>query len=136
MNSLRLLSFQAKRSGQWLSQRYLAFMLFCFGTIQNVFAVGPDASKIPDFQIPGVDSTTKDPIEIIYIVGKALFVLVAVGLAGICILAVVKALITTYNRATDENDKKGWGPFLLALIVGFIVIFFSLWLVKLAIGLF
>jgi len=52
------------------------------------------------------------------------------------IMTVVKALIKTYNAATDENDKKGWGPFIIALILGFILIFFSLWLVKLAIGLF
>ena len=51
-------------------------------------------------------------------------------------MTVVKALIKTYNAATDENDKKGWGPFIIALILGFILIFFSLWLVKLAIGLF
>lgn len=136
MNSLRSLFFSIKKGWQWASQRYLAVILLCFATVQNVFAAGPDASKIPDFQIPGVDSNTKDPFEIIYIVVKALVTLAAVLFAAWCIMTVVKALIKTYNQATDEADKKGWGPFLAALIIGFILIFFSLWLVKMAIGLF
>ncbi|PJG84805.1 DUF2976 domain-containing protein [Conservatibacter flavescens] len=136
MNPLHSLTFKAKQGWQWVSQRYLAVMLFCFGAIQNAFAAGPDASKIPDFQIPGVDSNTKDPMEIIYIVVKSLVTLAAVLFAAWCIMTVVKALIKTYNQATDESDKKGWGPFIAALIIGFILIFFSLWLVKMAIGLF
>ena len=119
-----------------LYSRYLAVMLFFWGTIQNAFAAGPDASKIPDFQIPGVDSNTKDPMEIIWIVLKGLVTLGAVILAAVAILTVVKALIGIYNEATSENGKKGWGHFILALIIGFIVIFFCLWLVKLAVGLF
>ncbi len=35
-----------------LHSRYLAVMLVLLGTIQHAFAAGPDASKIPDFQIP------------------------------------------------------------------------------------
>ncbi|WP_289365440.1 DUF2976 domain-containing protein [Mannheimia haemolytica] len=118
-----------------LHNRYLAIMLFFWGTIQNAFAA-PDASKIPDFQIPGVDSNTKDPLEIIWVVGKALVTLAAVLLAAGAIFVVVKALISIYNEATSENGKKGWGHFIVALIIGFIVIFFCLWLVKLAVGLF
>lgn len=121
---------------QYLHSRYLAVMLFFWGTIQKGFAAGPDASKIPDFQIPGVDSNTKDPMEIIWIVLKGLVTLGAVILAAVAILTVVKALISIYNEATSENGKKGWGHFILALIIGFIVIFFCLWLVKLAVGLF
>lgn len=119
-----------------LHSRYLAVMIFFWGTIQHAFAAGPDASKIPDFQIPGVDSNTKDPMEIIWIVLKGLVTLGAVILAAVAILTVVKALIGIYNEATSENGKKGWGHFILALIIGFIVIFFCLWLVKLAVGLF
>lgn len=136
MNSLRSLSCQVKQGWQWVSACYLAFMLLCFGTVQNVFAAGPDASKIPDFQIPGVDSNTKDPMEIIWIVVKSIVTLFAVLLAAVSIFVVVKALISIYHEATSENGKKGWGHFIVALIIGFIVIFFCLWLVKLAVGLF
>ncbi|MDW0618246.1 DUF2976 domain-containing protein [Mannheimia haemolytica] len=119
-----------------LHSRYLAVMLFFWGTIHNALAAGPDASKIPDFQIPGVDSNTKDPMEIIWIVAKGFVTLVAVLLAAVAIFVVVKALISIYNEATSENGKKCWGHFILTLIIGFIVIFFCLWLVKLAVGLF
>lgn len=136
MNSLRSLSCQVKQGWQWVSARHLAFMLLCFGTVQNVFAAGPDASKIPDFQIPGVDSNTKDPMEILWIVGKGVVTLLAVLLAAAAIFVVVKALVSIYNEVTSENGKKSWGHFIVALIVGFIVIFFCLWLVKLAVGLF
>lgn len=118
-----------------LHSRYLAVMLWFWGTIQNVFAA-PDASKIPDFQIPGVDSNTKDPLEIIWIVVKSIVTLAAVVFAAWAILTVVKALISIFNEATSENGKKNWGHFIAALIIGFIVIFFCLWLVKLAVGLF
>ena len=74
--------------------------------------------------------------DLIYLVAKSLATLCAILFAAWSIMTVVKALIKTYNAATDENDKKGWGPFIIALILGFILIFFSLWLVKLAIGLF
>lgn len=126
---------QVKRAWRWGFQHYLAFSVMFFGAMQNALA-GPDAGKIPDFKIPGVDSNTKDPMEIIFIVAKALATLTAVLFAVWCILTVVKALIKTYNQATDENDKKGWAPFIASLIVGFILIFFSLWLVKMAVGLF
>lgn len=135
MKFLRSLSLLAKRGWQWISQRYLAVMLLCFGTVHSALAA-PDATKIPDFKIPGVDSNTKDPLEIIFIVVKSLVTLAAVLFSAWCIMTVVKALIKTYNQATDETDKKGWGPFIAALIVGFLLIFFSLWLVKLAVGLF
>lgn len=124
---------------QSCASRYLAFMCFLWGSIQNAFAEGSggvDASKIPDFKIPGVDSGTKDPMEIIAIVAKSLVTLAAILLAAGAILVVVKALISIYNEATSENGKKGWGHFIVALVVGFIVIFFCLWLVKLAVGLF
>lgn len=75
-------------------------------------------------------------MEIIFFVAKGLATLAAVLFAAWAILTVVKALIKTYNAATDEADRKGWGPFVIALILGFILIFFSLWLVKMAIGLF
>ncbi|AZI15161.1 MULTISPECIES: DUF2976 domain-containing protein [Pasteurellaceae] len=127
---------QVKRTWQWGAQRYLAFSVLCLGAVQNALAAGPDASKIPDFKIPGVDSNTTDPMEIIWIVGKSLVTLAAVLFSAWCIYAVVRALIRTYTQATDENDKKGWGPFITALIIGFILIFFSLWLVKMAVGLF
>lgn len=127
---------QVKRAWRWGSQRYLAFSVMFFGAMQNALAAGPDAGKIPDFKIPGVDINTKDPMEIIFIVAKALATLAAVLFGAWCILTVVRALIKTYNQATDENDKKGWGPFIVALIVGFILIFFSLWLIKMAVGLF
>ncbi len=120
---------------QSCSNRYLALMLLVWGSMQNAFAA-PDASKIPDFKIPGVDSNTKDPMEIIAIVAKSIVTLGAILLAAGAILVVVKALISIYNEATSENGKKGWGHFIVALIVGFIVIFFCLWLVKLAVGLF
>lgn len=125
-----------KSISQKFHHRYLTVMLFLWGTIQSAFAAGPDASKIPDFQIPGIDSNTKDPTAIIWIVLKGLVTLAAVILAAAAILTVVKSLISIYNEATSENGKKGWGHFIIALIVGFIVIFFCLWLVKLAVGLF
>lgn len=125
---------------QNVSSRFLAVVTLLWLSVENAFATGGgngiNASKIPDFKIPGVDSNTKDPMEIIYLVAKGLATLAAVLFAAWAILTVVKALIKTYNAATDENDKKGWGPFIIALILGFILIFFSLWLVKLAIGLF
>ncbi|MCI5764659.1 DUF2976 domain-containing protein [Actinobacillus porcinus] len=127
---------------QSCSSRYFAFMFFLWGSIQNAVANtsgssgGVDASKIPDFKIPGVDSGTKDPMEIIAIVAKSLVTLAAILMAAGAILVVVKALISIYNEATSENGKKGWGHFIVALVVGFIVIFFCLWLVKLAVGLF
>lgn len=125
---------------QNVSSRFLAVVTLLWLSVENAFATGGgngiNASKIPDFKIPGVDSNTKDPMEIIYLVAKGLATLAAVLFAAWAILTVVKALIKTYNAATDENDKKGWGPFVIALILGFILIFFSLWLVKLAIGLF
>lgn len=125
---------------QNVSSRFLAVVTLLWLSVENAFATGGgngiNASKIPDFKIPGVDSNTKDPMEIIFFVAKGLATLAAVLFAAWAILTVVKALIKTYNAATDENDKKGWGPFIIALILGFILIFFSLWLVKLAIGLF
>ena len=125
---------------QNVSSRFLAVVTLLWLSVENAFATGGgngiNASKIPDFKIPGVDSNTKDPMEIIFLVAKGLATLAAVLFAAWAILTVVKALIKTYNAATDENDKKGWGPFIIALILGFILIFFSLWLVKLAIGLF
>jgi hypothetical protein len=125
---------------QNVSSRFLAVVTLLWLSVENAFATGGgngiNASKIPDFKIPGVDSNTKDPMEIIFLVAKGLATLAAVLFAAWAILTVVKALIKTYNAATDENDKKGWGPFVIALILGFILIFFSLWLVKLAIGLF
>ena len=125
---------------QNVSSRFLAVVTLLWLSVENAFATvggnGINASKIPDFKIPGVDSNTKDPMEIIFFVAKGLATLAAVLFAAWAILTVVKALIKTYNAATDENDKKGWGPFVIALILGFILIFFSLWLVKMAIGLF
>ena len=126
---------------QNVSSRFLAVVTLLWLSVENAFATGSggngiNASKIPDFKIPGVDSNTKDPMEIIYLVAKSLATLFAILFAAWSIMTVVKALIKTYNAATDENDKKGWGPFIIALILGFILIFFSLWLVKLAIGLF
>lgn len=125
---------------QNVSSRFLAVVTLLWLSVENAFATGGgngiNASKIPDFKIPGVDSNTKDPMKIIYLVAKSLATLCAVLFAAWSIMTVVKALIKTYNAATDENDKKGWGPFIIALILGFILIFFSLWLVKLAIGLF
>ncbi len=125
---------------QNVSSRFLAVVTLLWLSVENAFATGGgngiNASKIPDFKIPGVDSNTKDPMEIIFFVAKGLATLAAVLFAAWAILTVVKALIKTYNAATDENDKKGWGPFIIALILGFILIFFSLWLVKMAIGLF
>ncbi|MDH2924858.1 DUF2976 family protein [Nicoletella semolina] len=127
---------QVKRTWQWGAQRYLAFSVLCFGAVQNALAAGPDASKIPDFKIPGIDSNTTDPLEIVWIVFKGVAVIAAVCIAALCILVVAKSLIKTYNQATEEGDKKGWTPFIIALIVGFVMIFFTLWLVKMAIGLF
>ena len=125
---------------QNVSSRFLAVVTLLWLSVENAFATGGgngiNASKIPDFKIPGVDSNTKDPMEIIYLVATSLATLCAILFAAWSIMTVVKALIKTYNAATDENDKKGWGPFIIALILGFILIFFSLWLVKLAIGLF
>ena len=125
---------------QNVSSRFLAVVTLLWLSVENAFATGGgngiNASKIPDFKIPGVDSNTKDPMEISYLVAKSLATLCAVLFAAWSIMTVVKALIKTYNAATDENDKKGWGPFIIALILGFILIFFSLWLVKMAIGLF
>lgn len=103
---------QVKRTWQWGAQRYLAFSVLCLGAVQNALAAGPDASKIPDFKIPGVDSNTTDPMEIIWIVGKSLVTLAAVLFSAWCIYAVVRALIRTYTQATDENDKKVGGPLL------------------------
>ncbi|MGR3807774.1 Protein of unknown function [Pasteurella testudinis DSM 23072] len=120
---------------QSLSQRYLAFMLLMWSSIQSAFAA-PDASKIPDFKIPGVDSETKDVTEILWLIGKAIVTLAAVLLAAGAIFVVVKALISIYNEATSENGRKGWGHFIVALIVGFVVIFFCLYLVRLAVGMF
>ena len=131
-----------KSSFQTLSNRFLAVMTLLWVSMENAFATGGgggsgiNAAKIPDFKIPGVDSNTKDPMEIIFFVAKGLATLAAVLFAAWAILTVVKALIKTYNAATDEADRKGWGPFVIALILGFILIFFSLWLVKMAIGLF
>ncbi|OOF81980.1 hypothetical protein BKG92_07620 [Rodentibacter ratti] len=128
---------------QTVSSRFLVSMILLWLSISDAFATGGgsgsrgiDTSKIPDFKIPGVDSNTKDPMEILVIVGKGLVFLAALALAAGSILVVAKALIKTYNAATDDNDKKGWGPFIMALIIGFILIFFTLWLVKLAVGLF
>ena len=125
---------------QNVSSRFLAVVTLLWLSVENAFATGGgngiNASKIPDFKSPGVDCNTKDPMEIIYLVAKSLATLCAILFAAWSIMTVVKALIKTYNAATDENDKKGWGPFIIALILGFILIFFSLWLVKLAIGLF
>lgn len=125
---------------QNISSRFLAVVTLLWLSVENAFATGGgngiNASKIPDFKIPGVDSNTKDPMEIIFFVAKGLATLAAVLFAAWSILTVVKALIKTYNSATDEADRKGWGPFVIALILGFILIFFSLWLVKMAIGLF
>ncbi|QLB12782.1 DUF2976 family protein [Bisgaardia hudsonensis] len=120
---------------QFCSSKYLTFMLFFWGCIQNVFAA-PDPSKIPDFKIPGVDTNTKDPTEILLIVGKSIVTLAAIFIAASAILVVAKALISIYSEATSENGKKGWVHFIVALIIGFIVIFFCLWLVKLAVSLF
>lgn len=81
----------------FLSKHYLAFSVLLFGSIQNAFATGIDTGKIPDFKIPGVDNNTKDPIQIVYIVGKALVALAAVLFSAWAIFNVVKALIKTYN---------------------------------------
>ncbi|MDH3000194.1 hypothetical protein A1D23_08365 [Chelonobacter oris] len=120
---------------QYVSQRYIAVMLLCWGSLQSAFAA-PDASKIPDFKIPGVGSDTTDVTEILWLLGKSIATLFAVLLAAGAIFVVVKALIGIYNEATSENGRKGWGHFIVALIVGFIVIFFCLYLVRLAVGMF
>lgn len=134
-----------KLSLQTISNRYTAGMLLVWGFIGNAFAEGAGGgsgsgggitANIPDFKIPGVNSDTKDPMQIIYFVAKALVTLAAVLFAAWCIYTVVGALISTYTQATDKNSKEGWKPFIMALIIGFILIFFSLWLVKMAIGLF
>ena len=120
----------SKACWQFVMNRYTAFVLALFGFAGSAWASGgsgPDASKLPDF---------KDPMEIIFLVAKGLVTLAAVLFAVWCILAVVKALVTTFQAATDPNEKKGWTPFIGALIIGFILIFFCLWLVKMAVGLF
>lgn len=125
-----------KSSLQFLSKSYFAFALLVSSAMQSAFAKGIDTSKIPEFKIPGVDNNSKDPMEIVYIVAKSFVALGAILLSAWAIMTVAKALVKTYNEATDENSKKGWGPFIAALIIGFLVIFFCLWLVKLAVGLF
>lgn len=114
---------------------FSTFILLSVISTQNAFAA-LDASKIPDFKIPGVDSSTKDPIEIIGLVAKGIVTLFAILLAAYAIFRVAMALASTYGEVTGEKPTKNWGHFMMALIVGFIVIFFCLWLVKLAIGLF
>ena len=129
----------SKACWQFVMNRYTAFVLALFGFAGSAWASGgsgPDASKLPDFKVPGVNSNTKDTMEIIFLVAKGLVTLAAVLFAVWCILAVVKALVTTFQAATDPNEKKGWTPFIGALIIGFILIFFCLWLVKMAVGLF
>lgn len=126
-----------KSFSQAVSGRFLTVMTLCWLSIENAFATGGGGGGgINANKIPGVDSNTKDPMEIIYLVAKSLATLAAILFAAWAILTVVKALVKTYNSATDEADRKGWGPFVIALILGFILIFFSLWLVKMAIGLF
>ena len=120
----------SKACWQFVMNRYTAFVLALFGFAGSAWASGgsgPDASKLPDFKVP---------MEIIFLVAKGLVTLAAVLFAVWCILAVVKALVTTFQAATDPNEKKGWTPFIGALIIGFILIFFCLWLVKMAVGLF
>ncbi|TYA23471.1 DUF2976 domain-containing protein [Aggregatibacter actinomycetemcomitans] len=125
-----------KSSLQFLSKSYFTFALLVSSAMQSAFAKGIDTGKIPEFKIPGVDNNSKDPMEIIYFVAKSFVALAAILLSAWAIMIVAKALVKTYNEATDENSKKGWGPFFAALIIGFLVIFFCLWLVKLAVGLF
>ena len=125
-----------KSSLQFLSKSYFAFALLVSSAMQSAFAKGIDTGKIPEFKIPGVDNNSKDPMQIVYIVAKSFVALAAILLSAWAIMTVAKALVKTYNEATDENSKKGWGPFIAALIIGFLVIFFCLWLVKLAVGLF
>ena len=54
---------------QNVSSRFLAVVTLLWLSVENAFATGGgngiNASKIPDFKIPGVDSNTKDPMEII-----------------------------------------------------------------------
>lgn len=104
---------------QNVSSRFLAVVTLLWLSVENAFATGGgngiNASKIPDFKIPGVDSNTKDPMEIIYLVAKSLATLCAILFAAWSIMTVVKALIKTYNAATDENDKKD-GAHLLSLL--------------------
>lgn len=129
----------SKACWQFVMNRYTAFVLALFGFAGSAWASGgsgPDVSKLPDFKVPGVNSNTKDPMEIVFLVVKGLVTLAAVLFAAWSILAVVKALVTTFQAATDPNDKKGWTPFIGAVIIGFILIFFCLWLVKMAVDLF
>ena len=101
-----------KSSFQKLSNRFLAVMTLLWLSMENAFATGGgggngiNAAKIPDFKIPGVDSNTKDPMEIIYLVAKSLATLAAILFAAWAYLTVVKALVKTYNAATDEADRK------------------------------
>lgn len=52
---------------QNVSSRFLAVVTLLWLSVENAFATGGgngiNASKIPDFKIPGVDSNTKDPME-------------------------------------------------------------------------
>lgn len=125
---------------QTVSSHFSVLMTLLLLSVNNAFAAGGvngiDTSKIPDFKIPGVDSNTNDPMQILFIVLKSGIALVAVVFIVWGGLSVARALIRTYNQATDENDKKGWGPFLLALMIGFVMIFFDVWLVKWVISLF
>lgn len=125
---------------QTVSSHFSVLMTLFLLSVNNAFAAGGvngiDTSKIPDFKIPGVDSNTNDPMQILFIVLKSGIALVAIVFIVWGGLSVARALIRTYNQATDENDKKGWGPFLLALMIGFVMIFFDVWLVKWVISLF
>ncbi|KOE64188.1 DUF2976 domain-containing protein [Aggregatibacter actinomycetemcomitans] len=133
---LQLIKPRMQLMMQSIARYYFTLMLFLWGGMQNAVAKGIYPNKIPDFKIPGVDSNSKDPMEIIYLVAKSLVTLAAILLSAIAVGVVAKALVKTYNDATDENSKRGWGPFVAALIIGFLVIFFCFWLVKLAVGLF
>ncbi|OOF39169.1 hypothetical protein BKK47_07300 [Rodentibacter mrazii] len=125
---------------QTVSSHFSVLMTLLLLSVNNAVAAGGvhgiDTSKIPDFKIPGVDSNTNDPMQILFIVLKSGIALVAIVFIVWGGLSVARALIRTYNQATDENDKKGWGPFLLALMIGFVMIFFDVWLVKWVISLF
>lgn len=130
---------------QGISNRYTAMMLSLWGFIGNAFAEGagggggssgPDINKLPTVKIPGVDSNTTDLFEILFAIGKGFVLFLAIGIAAVAILVVAKAAVAAYNQASDPNDKRGWLHFIIVIVVGLVMIFFTLWLVKLAYGIF
>ncbi|MDP8185317.1 DUF2976 domain-containing protein [Phocoenobacter skyensis] len=124
---------------KWISSinyQVMTFIFMALFTISDAFASKPDINKLPDFKMEGIDGSEKDPVGMTHTIVGGIVTIVAILLAAGTILTVAYVLMKIYQEIQAENSKKNWGHFLIAFVVGFVLIFITLYLVKLAASMF